>query len=91
MRTVIDRGDASVPRGTARERSVAARPDPHKRRKLNEQYQAELGADFTNRLQGTRIKHRMGPVATKLCDNLAVVLRITTTVNDLTFFEHCGR
>lgn len=57
-------------------------------RKLHGNFEDELGNDFHTRIQGTRIKHHMGPVAIKMYDKQAIVLRIETTVNDLTFFKH---
>lgn len=57
-------------------------------RKLTGNYAAELGNDFHTRIEGTRIKHHMGPVAIKLYDKQALVLRIETTVNDVSFFRH---
>ena len=36
---------------------------------------------------GTRIKHTMGPLSLKLYDKFGRMLRIETTVNDLTFFK----
>lgn len=57
-------------------------------RKLNGNYQDELGNDFHTRIEGTRIKHHMGPAAIKMYDKQALVLRIETTVNDVTFFKH---
>ena len=39
-------------------------------------------------IEGTRIKHTMGPVSLKLYDKFSLILRIETTVNDLTFFKH---
>src|SRR5215469_4915172 len=57
-------------------------------RKLNVQYQGEVGNRFNIRIQGTRIKHTMGPVSLKLYDKFGLILRIETTVNDLTFFKH---
>ncbi len=57
-------------------------------RKLTGNFQDELGNDFHTRLEGTRIKHHMGPVAIKLYDKQALVLRIETTVNDVAFFRH---
>ncbi len=56
--------------------------------KLTANFQDELGNDFHTRIEGTRIKHHMGPVAIKLYDKQALVLRIETTVNDVTFFAH---
>ena len=57
-------------------------------RKLNAQYQGEMGNRFNIRIEGTRIKHTMGPVSLKLYDKFGLILRIETTVNDLTFFKH---
>lgn len=57
-------------------------------RKLNAQYEGEMGNRFNIRIEGTRIKHTMGPVSLKLYDKFSLILRIETTVNDLTFFKH---
>ena len=57
-------------------------------RKLHPLYQDELGNDFHTRIEGTRIKHHMGPVAIKMYDKQALVLRLETTVNDVSFFKH---
>src|SRR5450631_1934327 len=57
-------------------------------RKLSTQYEGELGNRFNIRIEGTRIKHTMGPVSIKLYDKFGLILRIETTVNDLTFFRH---
>jgi len=57
-------------------------------RKLNVQYGGEMGNRFNIRIEGTRIKHTMGPVSLKLYDKFGLMLRIETTVNDLTFFKH---
>ena len=57
-------------------------------RKLNVQYEGEMGNRFNIRIEGTRIKHTMGPVSLKLYDKFGLILRIETTVNDLTFFKH---
>jgi hypothetical protein len=57
-------------------------------RKLNGNYEDEMGNDFNTRIQGTRIKHHMGAVAIKMYDKHGLVLRIETTVNDVTFFKH---
>ncbi len=57
-------------------------------RTLTGNYQDELGNDFHTRIEGTRLKHHMGPVALKLYDKQALVLRIETTVNDVSFFQH---
>jgi len=57
-------------------------------RKLTGHDQDDLGHDFHTRVEGTRLKHHMGPVALKLYDKQALVLRIETTVNDVSFFRH---
>jgi hypothetical protein len=56
-------------------------------RKLNGNYQDEMGNRFNKRWLGTRIKHTMGPVSIKLYDKFNIVLRIETTVNDVSFFD----
>ena len=57
-------------------------------RKLSTQFEGEVGNRFNIRIEGTRIKHTMGPVSLKLYDKFGLILRIETTVNDLTFFKH---
>lgn len=57
-------------------------------KKLNANFQQEAGNRFDIRIQGTRIKHTLGPVSIKMYDKFSLVLRIETTVNDLTFFQH---
>jgi len=56
--------------------------------KLTGHFQDELGNDFHTRIEGARLKHHMGPVSLKLYDKQALVLRIETTVNDVSFFRH---
>ncbi len=60
-------------------------------RKLTGHYADDLGNDFHTRVEGTRLKHHMGPVAIKLYDKQALGLRIETTVNDVSFFRHHRR
>jgi hypothetical protein len=57
-------------------------------RKLDARYQDELGNDFSTRIEGTRIKHRMGPASIKMYDKCGIVLRVETTANDVSFFKH---
>jgi hypothetical protein len=57
-------------------------------RKLSQQFEGEMGNRFNIRIEGTRIKHTMGPVSIKLYDKFGLILRIETTVNNLTFFKH---
>jgi hypothetical protein len=57
-------------------------------RKLHPLYKDEMGNDFNTRIEGTRIKHTMGPVSIKMYDKQSLVLRIETTVNNPSFFKH---
>ena len=57
-------------------------------RKLNGNYQCEMGNRFNQRWIGTRIKHQMGPVSIKMYDKFRFILRIETTVNNVAFFKH---
>jgi hypothetical protein len=45
-------------------------------RKLNGNYQDELGNRFDTRIEGTRIKHTMGPVSLKMYDKHGFILRM---------------
>jgi hypothetical protein len=56
-------------------------------RKLQGNYQGEMGNRFNKRWLGRRIKHQMGPVTIKMYDKFNQVLRIETTVNDVSFFK----
>jgi hypothetical protein len=57
-------------------------------RKLNNNYQDEMGNRFSTRLEGTCVKHVMGPVIIKMYDKLRLVLRIETAANKPSFFKH---
>ena len=57
-------------------------------RKPHGGYRDELGNNFSTRIEGTCIKHHMGPVAIKMYDKHALVLRVETTANDVSFFKH---
>lgn len=57
-------------------------------RKLTGAYQGKVGNDFSTRIQGTRIKHCMGPAAIKLYDKFGRLGRIECTATDVTFFQH---
>jgi len=56
-------------------------------RKMNGNYQGEMGDRFNQRWIGTRIKHQMGPVSIKMYDKFNLILRIETTVNNVAFFK----
>jgi hypothetical protein len=51
-------------------------------------YQDEVGNNFSTRIEGTRIKHVMGPASIKMYDKRGIILRIETTANDVSFFKH---
>ena len=57
-------------------------------RKLNGNYQDEMGNRFNTRIEGMRIKHTMGPVSIKMYDKFRLILRIETTVVNVSFFKH---
>jgi hypothetical protein len=57
-------------------------------RKLNGNYQDEMGNRFNTRIEGTRIKHTMGPVSIKMYDKFRLILRIETTAINVSFFKH---
>jgi hypothetical protein len=56
--------------------------------KLSANYQGEVGNDFSTRIQGTRIRHRMGPASIKLYDKAGIIARVECTANDVSFFKH---
>lgn len=51
----------------------------------------EVASRFDMQVQGRRIRHRMGEVCIKMYDKFASILRVETTVNDVTFFRHHRR
>ena len=57
-------------------------------RKLTAAYTDELGNDFHTRIQGTRLRHSMGPTSLKLYDKLHLILRVECTTNNVAFFKH---
>ena len=56
-------------------------------RKLHGNYQDEMGNRFNTRWLGRRLKQQMGPVSIKMYDKFNIILRIETTVNDVSFFQ----
>jgi hypothetical protein len=60
-------------------------------RKLHGNYQDELGNRFDTRIAGTRIRHTVGSASIKMYDKHGFILRIETTVNDVSFFKHYRR
>ena len=51
----------------------------------------EVASRFDLQVQGRRIRHRMGEVSIKMYDKFGLILRVETTVNDVTFFRHHRR
>jgi len=51
-------------------------------RKLDPRYEGEMGNNYNVRIEGSRIKHTMGPVSIKIYDKFSKILRIETTAND---------
>ena len=57
-------------------------------RKLTSTFSGEAGNDFHTRIQGTRIRHHMGPASLKLYDKFSLMARVECTANDVSFFKH---
>lgn len=57
-------------------------------KKITPQLAQEVGSRFATRIEGTCIKHRLGKAQVKMYDKFSLVLRIETTVNDVSFFKH---
>jgi hypothetical protein len=57
-------------------------------KKITPQLAQEIGSRFETRIEGTCIKHRLGKAQVKMYDKFNRVLRIETTVNDVSFFKH---
>lgn len=56
--------------------------------KIHSNYEGEMGNNYNIRTEGSRIKHSMGGVSIKMYDKYNKILRIETTVNDVSFFKH---
>jgi len=57
-------------------------------KKMHGKYEGEIGNNYHVRIEGSRIKHSMGKASIKMYDKFGHILRIETTVNDVTFFKH---
>ena len=57
-------------------------------RHITPQLAQEIGNQLSTRIEGTCIKHRFGKCTIKMYDKFGIILRIETTVNDVTFFKH---
>jgi len=56
-------------------------------RKLTGAFSGQAGNDFSTRIQGTRIKHHLGPASVKLYDKFGLIARVECTANDVSFFK----
>jgi len=56
--------------------------------KLHAAFQGEIGNNYNVRIEGKRVKHHMGAVSIKMYDKFGFILRIETTVNNVTLFKH---
>jgi hypothetical protein len=57
-------------------------------KKITPQLAQQIGNRFATRIEGTCIKHRLGKAQLKMYDKFGLVLRIETTVNNVSFFKH---
>jgi hypothetical protein len=57
-------------------------------KKLSPLLAQEIGSRLSTRIEGTCIKHRLGVATVKIYDKFKRVLRIETTINDVSFFKH---
>jgi len=55
-------------------------------KKLNGHYRDEMGNRYNVRIEGTRVRHSMGMASIKMYDQFGHILRIETTVKDVSFF-----
>ena len=56
--------------------------------KIAAQLAQEIGSQFTTRIEGTCVKHRVSKSSIKIYDKFGLVLRIETTTNDVSAFKH---
>ena len=57
-------------------------------KKLNGNYQDEMGSRYNVRIEATRVRHSMGMTSIKMYDKFGQILRIETTAKDVSFFKH---
>lgn len=60
-------------------------------KKITAQLAQEIGSRLSTRVEGRCIKHYMGAAGVKVYDKFSRVLRVETTVNDVSFFKHHRR
>jgi hypothetical protein len=57
-------------------------------KRLRADSEFEMGNRYDVRIEGTRIRHRMGPVSIKIYDKFGQILRIEVTIYDVRFLPH---
>jgi DNA-binding transcriptional ArsR family regulator len=57
-------------------------------KKVSPQLAQEIGSRLSTRIEGRCIRHHMGVPSVKVYDKFSHVLRIETTINDVSFFKH---
>jgi hypothetical protein len=57
-------------------------------KKITPSLAQEIGSRLSTRIEGRCIKHYIGAAGVKVYDKFSRVLRIETTVNDVSFFKH---
>ncbi|MDP2828411.1 MAG: hypothetical protein Q8O37_07375, partial [Sulfuricellaceae bacterium] len=57
-------------------------------KKIRPQLAQEIGSRLSTRIEGRCIKHYRGAASVKVYDKFSRVLRVETTINDLSFFKH---
>lgn len=57
-------------------------------KKITPQLAQEIGSRLSTRIEGRCIKHYIGAAGVKVYDKFSRVLRVETTVNDVSFFKH---
>lgn len=57
-------------------------------KKITPQLAQEIGSRLSTRIEGRCIKHYMGAASVKVYDKFSRVLRVETTINDVSFFKH---
>jgi hypothetical protein len=57
-------------------------------KKITPQWAQEIGSRLSTRIEGRCIKHYIGAAGVKVYDKFSRVLRVETTVNDVSFFRH---
>ncbi|MEO7852088.1 MAG: MarR family transcriptional regulator [Rubrivivax sp.] len=60
-------------------------------KKISPTLAQEIGSRLSTRIEGRCIKHYMGAAGVKVYDKFSRVLRVETTVNDVSFFKHHRR